>query len=134
VVTGPGGRTEVLATAAGKLAVAAQDPDTGAWTWGASPAGTVPARNSPAAMAWPGGGVAVFARQGNGQLGYAVQAGSGAWGAWTVIGGRVLGSPAAWVNAGGVPEVAILNRQLQVAVSTFTAGTWAPWAGLGGGF
>jgi hypothetical protein len=137
VVTGPGGRTEVLVTAAGKLAYAAQDPATGAWTWGASPSGTVPARNSPAAVAWPGGGVAVFARQGNGQLGYAIQSGSGAWGAWTVIsvtGGRVLGSPAAWVNAGGVPEVAILDRQLKVAVSTFAAGAWAPWAELGGGF
>jgi hypothetical protein len=38
------------------------------------------------------------------------------------------------VNAGGVPEVAILNQQLQVAVSTWAAGAWAAWADLGGGF
>jgi hypothetical protein len=95
-------------------------------------------RNSPAAVAWPGGVIAVFARQASGALGFAIQApgagGAGAWGAWTAIGGHVLGSPAAWVNAGGVPEVAILNQQLQVAVSTYSAGTWAAWAGLGGGF
>ena len=134
VVAGPGGATEVMVTAKGKLALATQDPATGAWTWGASPAGTTGVRNSPAAAAWPGGGVAVFARQANAKLGFAIQTASGTWGAWTVIGGHVLGSPAAWVNTGGIPEVAILNQQLQVAVSTYASGTWAAWTELGGGF
>jgi hypothetical protein len=138
VVAGPGGATEVLVTAAGKLAYGWQATAAGPWAWGASPAGTTGVRHSPAAVAWPGGGVAVFARQASGALGFAIQApgagGAGAWGAWTAIGGHVLGSPAAWVNAGGIPEVAILNQQLQVAVSTYTGGAWAAWAGLGGGF
>jgi Domain of unknown function (DUF1906) len=134
VVAGAGGATEVLVTSKGKLALAAQNPATGAWAWAASPAGPTGVRNSPAAIAWPGGGVAVFARQANAKLGYSIQAASGSWGAWTVIGGHVLGSPAAWVNTGGIPEVAILDRQLQVAVSTYSGATWAPWAELGGGF
>jgi Domain of unknown function (DUF1906) len=134
VVAGPGGATEVLVTAKGKLALAAQNPATGGWAWGTSPAGPTGVRNSPAAAAWPGGGVAVFARQANAKLGFSIQAASGSWGAWTVIGGHVLGSPAAWVNTGGTPEVAILNQQLQVAVSTYSGATWAPWTELGGGF
>jgi hypothetical protein len=134
VVTGPGGSTEVLVTAGGHLAAATQVAAGSAWNWVLSPAGAPGVRNSPAAVAWPGGGVAVFARQASGQLGYAIQSVAGAWGAWGAIGGHMLGSPAAWVNAGGVPEVAILNQQLQVAVSTWAAGAWAAWADLGGGF
>jgi hypothetical protein len=134
VVTGAGGATEVLVTAQGKLALATQNPATGAWAWGASPAGTTGVRNSPAAVAWPGGRVAVFARQGNAKLGFSVQSAAGTWGAWTVIGGHVLGSPAAWVNTGGTPEVAILDQQLKLAVSTYSGTAWAPFAELGGGF
>jgi hypothetical protein len=133
-VAGPGGATEVAVTARGKLALATQNPATGAWTWATSPAGTTGVRNSPAAVAWPGGRVAVFARQANAKLGFAVQAASGSWGPWTVIGGHVLGSPAAWVNTGGTPEIAILDQQLKLAVSTYSGVTWAPWAELGGGF
>jgi hypothetical protein len=51
-----------------------------------------------------------------------------------VIGGHVLGSPAAWVNSGGAPEVAILDQQLKLAVSTYSGAAWAPWTELGGGF
>jgi hypothetical protein len=134
VVTGSGGATEVAVTAGGKLALATQNPATGAWTWGASPAGTTGVRNSPAAAAWPDGRVAVFARQANAKLGFSVRSASGSWGPWTVIGGHVLGSPAAWVNTGGTPEVAILDRQLKLAVSTYSGAAWAPWAELGGGF
>jgi hypothetical protein len=134
VVAGPGGQTEVFATAGGKLAVATQGATTGAWTWGTSPAGSTGVRNSPAAVAWPGGGVAVLARQSSAKLGYAIQSATGTWSAWTTIGGHVLGSPAAWVNTGGVPEVAFLDQQLQVAVSTYGSGTWAPFTELGGGF
>jgi hypothetical protein len=135
VIAGPDGQTEVLVTAAGKLACAWASAATGVWSWGTSPAGPAGVRNSPAAAAWPGGGVAVFARQANGQLGYAVQASvAGSWSAWTVIGGHVLGSPAAWVNAGSIPEVAILNPRLQIAVSTYANGMWTPFTELGGGF
>jgi hypothetical protein len=78
--------------------------------------------------------VAVFARQANAKLGFSVRSASGSWGRWTVIGGHVLGSPAAWVNTGGTPEVAILDQQLNLAVSTYSGAAWAPWAELGGGF
>jgi hypothetical protein len=46
----------------------------------------------------------------------------------------MLGSPAAWTNAGGSPEVVILNKQLRIAVSTFAGGTWSGWTQLGGGY
>jgi Domain of unknown function (DUF1906) len=135
VIAGPAGEPEVLVTAAGKLACGWVSATTGAWTWGTSPAGVTAVSNSPAVTAWPGDGIAVFARQANGQLGYAVQAGAaGTWSAWTPIGTQMQGSPAAWVNTGGIPEVAILNAQQQIAVSTYASGMWAPFTELGGGF
>ncbi len=142
VVTGPGGGTEVLVVAAGHLAVATRDPAGGGWTWSAGPAGRATIRNSPAAVAWPGGGVAVVAQLSSGQLGVAIQqaatapgGGTGAaWGAWAQLPGRMLGSPAAWVNSGGAPEVAVLSRQRQIAVSTWSAGSWSAWTRLGGGY
>jgi hypothetical protein len=134
VVAAPGGGTEVLATAGGHLAAARQGPGGGAWTW-SSPAPGVTILNSPAAVAWPGGGVAVLAQQSGGDLGYAVQAaGAAGWGAWTELGEGMIGSPAAWVNADGDPEAAVLDRQGQVAVSTWSSGSWSSWAELGGGF
>ena len=135
VIAGPGGQPEVLVTAAGKLACGWVSAAGGAWTWGTSPAAATTVSNSPAAAAWPGGGIAVFARQANGQLGYAVQSGgAGSWSAWSASSEHLLGSPAAWVNTGGVPEIAILNPQRQVAVSTYSDGAWAPFTELGGGF
>jgi hypothetical protein len=136
VVSGGGGQTEVLARAAsGKLAYAWQGA-TGSWTWGSSPAGSALIKNSPAAVAWPGGGVGVVAQQANGQLGYAVQQGGGSagWGGWTAMSAHLLGSPAVWANTNGDPEVAILNKQLDVAVSTYSAGGWSSWTKLGGGY
>ena len=87
-------------------------------------------------MPWPGGGTGVLAQQGNGQLGYAVQEGSGAagWGTWTQLSSHLLGSPTAWANAGGQPEVAILTSQLKIAVSTYANSQWSAWTSLGGGY
>src|SRR5450755_1624210 len=135
-VTGGGGQAEVFARAsAGTLAYAWQAPG-GSWSWGSSPAGSRATKNSPAVVAWPGHGVGVLAQQSDGQLGYAVQQGGGsaAWGSWTLLGSGLLGSPAAWANAGGAPEVAILTKRLQIAVSTYSAGGWSPWTPLGGGY
>ena len=129
-----GGRTEVFVTArSGRLEYAWQGA--GGWAWGASPdPGLV--RHSPAATMWPGGKVGVLAMQASGQLGYAVQEGTGAagWTGWTPVGARLLGSPAAWTNTGGNPEAAILTGRLTIAVSTFADGAWGPWTSLGGGY
>jgi hypothetical protein len=129
-----GGQTEVFVTArSGRLAYAWQGA--GGWAWGASP-DPGPVRHSPAATLWPGGKVGVLAMQANGQLGYAVQEGTGAagWTGWTPVGARLLGSPAAWTNTGGNPEAAILTGRLTIAVSAFTNGAWGPWISLGGGY
>jgi hypothetical protein len=135
VASASGGQTEVFTAAAGRLAYAWQSPG-GSWTWSSSPAGTTKVKNSPTAVAWPGGGVGVLAQQANGLLGYAAQQGGGAagWSAWTALSAHTLGSPTAWANTGGDPEVAILNKRLQIAVSTFSAGGWSSWAQLGGGY
>jgi hypothetical protein len=137
VAAGGGGQTEVFARAAsGKLSYAWQAAAGGGWTWGASPAGGATIKNSPAAVAWPGGGVGVLAQQANGQLGYAAQQGGGSasWGGWTPLSSHLLGSPAAWANTNGDPEVAILTRQLDIAVSTYSGGGWSSWTKLGGGY
>jgi hypothetical protein len=137
VAAAGGGQTEVFArTAAGELSYAWQPAAGGSWTWGASPAGRATVKNSPAAVTWPGGGVGVLAQRANGQLGYAAQQGSGSagWGSWTPMSSHLLGSPAAWANTNGDPEVAILTRQLDLAVSTYSAGGWSSWTKLGGGY
>jgi hypothetical protein len=135
-VTPASGQTEVFATTtAGRLAYAWQSG--GGWSWGGSPAGGLKIRNSPSATTWPGGGVGVFAQQAGGPLGYAAQSGGGGsagWGAWTPLSSRMLGSPAAWTNTSGSPEVAILNKQLRIAVSTYAGGQWSSWTRLGGGY
>jgi hypothetical protein len=138
-VSASSGPTEVFAAArSGQLGYAWQGSG-GGWTWGSSPAGSAKVKNSPAAVAWPGGGVGVFAQQATGQLGYAVQqaggpGGPGAWTTWTALGEHLLGSPAAWANTGGDPEVAILDKRLQIAVSTYSGGSWSSWTQLGGGY
>ena len=141
VVSDGAGQTEVFSTTkSGGLVHAWQDMSTGMWTWGAALAGAATGRKvkaSPAAAAWPGGQVVVFSRLANGQLGYILQTGStgsARWASWISIGGSVLGSPAGWLNASGVPEAAILNRNLRLAVSRHSASGWSSWAPLGGGF
>jgi hypothetical protein len=139
VAAGSGGQAEVFATAkSGRLGYAWQ-ATSGGWTWGSSPAGATSVRNSPSAVAWPGGGIGVLAQQASGQLGYAVQqaggsGGPGSWGAWTPMSSHLLGSPTAWANTSGAPEVAILDKQLKIAVSTYSAGGWSSWTTLGGGY
>ena len=137
VASDSAGQTEVFsATQPGALAAAYQGSGAGSWTW-TSPAGGRRIENSPAATSWPGGGVAVFAHLAGGQLGYISQLGSSAadgWTAWASAGGQVLGSPAAWLGAGGNPAAAALSHQLKMAVASYSAGRWSSWAELGGGF
>jgi hypothetical protein len=124
--------------AGGKLGYAWQPAAGGAWSWGSSPGGATTIKNSPSAVPWPGagGGIAAFAQRSNGQLGYVVQQGGGAagWGSWTPLTTHMYGSPTAWVNASGSPEVAVLDKQIQVAVSTWSGSSWSPWTSLGGGY
>ena len=135
-----GGGVEVLAASRpGRLEYAWQGSGAasagGGWAWGSSPdPGKI--RNSPSATAWPGGKVGVFAQQANGQLGYAVQEGTGAagWSGWTGLGNHLLGSPTAWTNTTGNPEAAILTSGRSIAVSTDDGGAWSPWTSLGGGY
>jgi hypothetical protein len=137
VVAGDGGQTEVFArTGSGQIGYAWQAPGGTSWTWGSSPAGGMRIKNSPTAAPWPGGGVGILAQQHDGRLGYAVQQGGGAtgFGPWTTLSSDLLGSPTAWANANGQPEVAILNKQLQIAVSTFAGGQWSTWTQLGAGY
>ncbi|HEU5419836.1 MAG TPA: glycoside hydrolase domain-containing protein [Streptosporangiaceae bacterium] len=137
VVAGDNGQAEVFARASsGQLAYAWQPAGGAGWSWGSSPAGSTKIKNSPTAVPWPGGGTAVMAQQRDGQLGYAVQEGSGAagWGTWMPLSSHMLGSPTAWVNAGGQPEVAILTSQRKIAVSVFADSQWSAWTRLGGGY
>ncbi|HEY1643772.1 MAG TPA: glycoside hydrolase domain-containing protein [Streptosporangiaceae bacterium] len=135
VISAAGGQTEVFTrTSTGQLGYAWQAAS--GWNWGSSPTAGTRVRNSPTAVPWPGGGIGVLAQQSNGQLGYAIQEGSGAagWGTWMQLSSHMLGSPTAWANAGGQPEVAILTKQLKVAVSTYANSQWSAWTRLGGGY
>ena len=48
-----------------------------------------------------------------GQLG---TAGAAAWSGWTPIGGSVLGSPAAWISASGIPAAGGIDASLRIGL------------------
>ncbi len=144
VVSDGAGQAEIFAsTTAHGLDWAWQDPVSGRWTWGKPLAGgSARIRRSPAAIRWADGRVRVFAQLTSGELGVIGQQGPSAaagWSAWAPVGGvipgvRMLGSPAAWISAGGVPAAGVLDAGLRMAYSSFRGGRWGPWKELGGRF
>jgi hypothetical protein len=141
IVSDGAGQTEAFAaTTAGGLVHAWQRTSTGAWTWGIALAGAATStkiKQSPAAAAWPGGRVVVLSRLANGRLGYILQTGStgsAGWTSWNSISGKVLSSPAGWLNASGVPEAAVLISNGRLAVSRYLATGWTSWRKAGSGF
>ncbi len=146
VVSDGAGQTEIfVSTTAHGLNFAWQNPATGSWTWGAPLAGSSSAeqvRRGPAAIRWADGQVRVFAQLTSGQLGMISQqgtSGTATWSAWALVGGaipggKLLGSPAAWISAGGVPAAGGLDASLHMASSSFAAGAWTRWKEFGGRF
>jgi hypothetical protein len=135
------GQTELFATTtAGGLDYAWQSLRTGGWNWGTPLAGGSSGqqiRRTPAAIRWPDGLVRVYAQLASGQLGVIGQlrtAGDAPWSGWTSIGGHVLGSPAAWTSAGGVPAAGGINASLRMGSTNFTGGEWSDWREFGGSF
>ena len=138
VVTTAAGQTDVFAgTTAGPVDEVYQASGADGWTQGSLllPGGPA-ASGSPAALAWPGGGVAVFSRLTSGALGYTVGtgAGAGSWSAWTSIGTSVLGSPAVWLDTSGEPQAAIVTAQRRLAIAGYASSKWTGWASLASGF
>jgi hypothetical protein len=150
VVSNGAGQTEIFATTvAHGLDWAWQNRATGAWTWGAPLAGAGAGgssgqqiRRSPAAIRWADGQIRVFAQLTSGQLGVISQhgtSGAAGWSAWAAVGsavpgGGLLGSPAAWISAAGVPAAGGLDAGLHMAASSFTSGAWSRWQEFGGQF
>lgn len=135
VVVNGAGQTEVVAaTSIGTIEVGWQ-PSSGNWRWLSGPDGKI--RNSPTAVRWAGGAVAVLDRLSDGKLGYAfsrADTGSASWTGFKAIGGRVLGSPTAWLNTNHVPQAAVLDTRLKLAVSSYSAPSWTSLAEQAGGF
>jgi len=146
VVANAAGQAEIFATTKARgLDYAWQSSVTGRWTWGMPLAGRSSGqriRRSPAAIRWPDGDVRVFAQLTGGQVGMIGQQGgygTAAWSGWaqvggTVPGGKVLGSPAAWISASGVPAAGGLGASLRMASSSFAGGAWSGWTEFGGHF
>ncbi len=146
VVSTGRGQAEIFATStAHGLDYAWQNPATGRWTWGTPLAGGSSGQQilrSPAAIRWPDGNVRVFAQLTGGQVGMIGQQGApgtDAWSGWTQVGGTVpggklLGSPAAWISASGVPAAGGLDASLRMASSSFAGGAWSTWTEFGGQF
>ncbi|HVB42357.1 MAG TPA: glycoside hydrolase domain-containing protein [Streptosporangiaceae bacterium] len=156
VVVDGAGRTEFFAaTRGGGLVHAWQQGAGGGWTWGVPLAGVGPAAplgggirisGSPAAATWPAGQVVVFATLAGGRVGYIRQADPavpGSWTSWASIGGipggKVLGSPAGWLNTSGAAGIAVLDGNLRLATASHPASgdpnsDWSAWSEVGGGF
>jgi hypothetical protein len=137
VVTLPAGQTEVFAgSTAGVLDTAVRASPAAPWQTGTGPAGTVRVQGAPAAVSWPGGGVAVVSQLADGQAGYSVQqpAGTGQWTAWSELGSSVVGGPAAWLDAAGTPTAAVLDANFKIAVASYAPAGWSGWTELGTGF
>jgi hypothetical protein len=141
VVTDAAGQTELFAvTRSGGLDYAWRAAATGRWTWGAALAGGSSGqrvRRTPAAVRWPDGLVRVYAQLASGQLGVIGQrgtAGAAAWSGWTPIGDSVLGSPAAWISASGIPAAGGIDATLRMGSTSFAGGGWSEWTDFGGSF
>jgi len=137
VLAGADGQTQLFAdTGSGTVVAATQAGQAGAWQSATLPAAPVQVHGAPAAMAWPGGGVAVFSQLANGRVGYAVQqpAGSGSWSGWSSLATSVVGVPAAWLDATGAPEAAVLDGRFRIAVASYAPAGWSGWRELGTGF
>ena len=129
VVTDAAGQTELFAaTRSGGLDYAWRAAGTGSWTWGTPLAGGSTGqqiRRTPAAVRWPDGLVRVYAQLASGQLGVIGQqgtAGAAAWSGWTPIGDSVLGSPAAWISASGIPAAGGIDATLRMGSTSFAGG------------
>jgi len=148
VVDGAGQVEFFAATTAGGLDDAWLTGVNGAWMWGsplAGPGSTSGAgtkiSGSPSAATWPSGNVVVYTRLPHGQVGYVRHegpAGSADWSGWSSIvavpGGRVLGSPAGWLNSSGAAGAAVLDGQLNLAVASNSGSGWSAWTEIGDGF
>ena len=60
--------------------------------------------------------------------------GGAAWSGWTSTGATVLGSPAAWISASGVPAAGGVDARLRMGAVSFAGGEWSAWARFGGSF
>ena len=137
VVTTASGQTDLFASAtAGGVDEVYQVAGSPLWKQAAGPPASANVQGSPSAIAWPGGGVAVFSQLGSGLIGYAVSTGSGggSWSAWTSLGAAMLGSPTAWLDTSGEPQAVIVNSQRKLAVAGYASRTWTPWSDQAGGF
>ncbi len=148
VVRDGSGQIELFAaTRSGGLADAWLSGANGTWTWGTPLAGSGAAGAStritgvPAAATWPAGSVVVYARLASGQVGYIQHndgAGSAQWSGWSSIaappGGKVIGSPAGWLNSSGAAGVSVLDGKLNLAVASNSGSGWSAWTEIGGGF
>jgi hypothetical protein len=137
VVTTASGQTDLFAAAtAGGLDEVYQAAGSTLWTQAAGLPASEKVQGSPSAIAWPGGGVAVFSQLDNGLIGYAVSTGSGAgsWSAWTSLGAAMLGSPTAWLDTSGEPQAVIVNSQRKLAIAGYSSSTWTPWSDQASGF
>jgi hypothetical protein len=132
-----GGQAYLIAvTSAGALAETSQLAGASSWSTGsAGPAGSQ-LHGSPAAIAWPGGGIAVFSQLAGGQLGYTLLTGggTGSFSAWTSLGTAAAGGQAAWLDSSGEPEAAVLTGQGDLAVAGYAGSAWTPWSTLAAGF
>jgi hypothetical protein len=137
VVAAPAGQVELLAsTTAGELDLAWQSKQTGQWHW-VTPVAAGTVLRSPGAAVLPDGKVRVLAQLGNGTLGVLSQqgrTGRSRWSGWAAAAGGMLGSPAVWVDAAGVPGAAVLAATGTMASTTYRNGRWTALTQLGGQF
>jgi hypothetical protein len=106
------------------------------WLWG-GPAGTgKPGKltGDPAAVAVPGGAVAVFVTRANGAVLTTRQLGPDddtGWTSWTSLGGNCASSPVAFTSAGTV-QVLCITRSGSLAVTAEASAGWQPWEPVDG--
>lgn len=152
VVLDGSGQIELFAaTGSGGLAdawLSGANGATGTWTWGTPLAGAGAAAGAsttitaaPSAATWPSGTVIVYARLAGGQVGYIRHdgnSGSALWSGWSPVGGapggKVIGSPAGWLNSTGAAGVAVLDGKRNLAVASNSGSGWSGWTEFGGGF
>ena len=104
----------------------------GSWGPWASIGGQTPAGSAPAVASWGGGRLDVFAEGINGGLYHKSYTTTGGWSGWQSLGGTLTSGPAATSrNPGGV-TVFVRGPDGGIWYRDYAAGSWGPWAPIGG--
>ena len=104
----------------------------GSWGPWASIGGQTPAGSAPAVASWGSGRLDVFVKGINGGLYQKTYTPTGGWSGWQYLGGTLTSGPGATSRNPGGLTVFVRGTDGRIWYRDYVAGSWGPWASIGG--